>query len=308
MWRDKNVDVLIENKLVKSNRSTHSILDKDKPFSAHIPILPNGGTTKGNKKQPTIISSNTCPFDCLYQIFAAFYKDFSQIQKRFNESDREFDKFIVESFQKKEMTELVDHRNKLFCTLFAEKVFHGEKNMKSIDVFMTVNEMLNVIAMSSDVVYSVKTKKSPCLCRLITKQSTSTCIRMNFKGDWQKIIGNLQSCIGQSQNHDYCYQCFTKIDVEFEYNNIAVIHIELAYPNDQIYKIELNKISKNIILNDNIYEFRAAVQYTPGHFIAHLFRKNGKFETYDDLKHAKVQRTPKSFYSVFYFYVNTSIN
>lgn len=98
IWRNKIVVVLETNKLRRSNRSVNSILEKAKPFSSNLPILPNGGTTKGNMKVPTIISHNTCAFDSLYQVYAAFFKDIKEIQNDINQSESPFDKFIRDSF------------------------------------------------------------------------------------------------------------------------------------------------------------------------------------------------------------------
>lgn len=167
---------------------------------------------------------------------------------------------------------------------------------------MTLNEMFDVVAGNSDILYSVKTKIK-CDCNTIVGEKVSNYLPMNFKGDWQKIIGNLQAYISEEKDTlDLCYDCFANKHIQIEYNDVVVIQIERAYPDARIYKIDLNKIT--IVLNGNIYVFRAAIEHSTSHFIAHILRADSTWESYDDMKNKKFFKTPNSFYSVQYFYVN----
>lgn len=303
IWRDKNVDVSQPKKLVKSNRSVNSILEKAKPFTSHLPILPNGATTKGNRKNPTIISHNTCPFDALYQIYAAFFKDIQNIQTNINRSDRQFDIFIRESFFKKNIDELNGSRNHIFLSLFPERVFHGKKNIRILDVFMTINEMFNKLSENSNVIFSMKTKTVCGECNSITNEKIHKYVPMRFVGEWKTIIGDIQAFTEfDSFNSEMCPKCSILLDSHITYNDVVVIHIEMAYPDTLPHLIEMDKISNYILLSDKLYEFRAAVQYTSNHFIAHIKRNDDVWQTYDDLK-SSVQKPTKSFYSVQYYYV-----
>lgn len=305
IWRNKNVDVPQKIKLVKSNRSVNSILEKSKPFSSHLPILPNGGTTKGTGKTPTIISQNTCVFDVLYEIWAAFYKDIPAIKAEIDKSDYQFDKFIRDSFLEKNIDSLKNTRNHLLLTLFPEKVFHGVKNMKTINVFMTINEMFFKLSDNSSVIFSAKAQGICECCSFVNSENIYKYVPTTFKGDWANIIENIEAYTNELENFscDICKECFSQLDTHILLNDVLVVNIEMAYPNKDIYDFELEKISKHIIFEQQRFEFRAAIEYSSNHFIAHIKRNNQVWETYDDLKSLNVQKTPKSFYSVQYYYV-----
>lgn len=134
IWRDKNVDVIKPRKPVRKNRILNSILEKSRPYSANIPILPNGSTTIGNNRKPTIISHNTCPFDVFYQVYAAFYKDVEQFPNRIDNSEKSFDIFIKTSFGTKTTRDLIEHRDGILFSIFPERVVDCEENTKTIDV------------------------------------------------------------------------------------------------------------------------------------------------------------------------------
>lgn len=69
-WRNKNIDAKVK-KTQQTNRCKTSILNPAKPLNRFIPILKNGHRTIGTKKSYGIVSSQTCPFDSIFQLFAA---------------------------------------------------------------------------------------------------------------------------------------------------------------------------------------------------------------------------------------------
>lgn len=215
VWRDKNVDVLESKKVVRSKRRANSILEKAKPFTSHIPILPNGSTTTGNKKKPTIISHNTCPFDVLFQIFSALYKDVPQLAQIIDISFGEFDMLIRDSFTINSMNELIEQRSQLVCSLFPNRVVNGAKNIKIIDLFMCINEMFIAIASKSNVVYSLKIRKSCRHCKNISEEKENY-IPMKFRGNWKDILENLEAyVIIDKEPIEICEDCSSNLDVTY---------------------------------------------------------------------------------------------
>lgn len=306
-WRNKNVDTLEQSKPRKSNRNVNSILEKAKPFSSNLPFLPNGGTTKGNQSIETIISEETCPFDSIYQVYAAFYKDIKVIQEDIDQSECLFDEFIKKSFFAKKDSELIEARNHLLRAMFPEKVNRGRKNMTTLNIFMGINEMFDTLNSNSEVLCSVKSRDKCLSCDFIGNEKFHMYVPMKFKGDWKNIVQNLQSYVDTDVltigDENLCPKCESELDMQILLNNILVIHIELAYPNTLIHKVEMSKISGEITIHDKQYEFRAAIEYGAKHFVAHVKRNNGVWQTYNDLKSPHTQKPPKSFYSVLYFYV-----
>lgn len=307
IWRDKNVDVIESKKPVKPNRSRHSILEAAKPFSAHIPILPNGNTTVGNKKKPTVICRNTCTFDALYQTYAAFYKDIPKFANIIENSELEFDVLVKSSFNVEKEEEIIELRNDLICSTFPEKIVFGPENTRTIDAYMCMNEMFHTLQSKSTILYSMKIICEDCSSEIDVRRYIPT----RFRGNWQYTIKNLDRYLDHEvyAYNNVCENCSSSRS-KIEFNEVVVIEIENAYPDESIHPIEKDEISKVIILDRIKYGFRAAIQFTNKHFIAHILRGNNKWETYDGLNNAKVQRTPKSFHSILYFYGNfpNSIN
>lgn len=207
-----------ERNVVKSNRCVNSILEKVKPLTVHIPILPNGGSNAGNNEKTAIVSQNTCPFDVLYQIYAAFYKDITQMKEKIDSSRRSFDKFVKNSFEKN-IDELVWDRSQLLCAYFPKKVVACQKNLKTIDSFMCMNEMFIVIASYSNVAYSMKTHNICQDCNLLTNKKTLNYVPMQFQGDWKTIIPNLQTYVRiEKTTEDVCKKCSSNLQVHIAFN------------------------------------------------------------------------------------------
>lgn len=306
IWRNKNVDILGPKKVIKQKRCNSSILEKAKPFTSSIPILPNGSTTIGNNNKNTIICRNTCSFDVFFQIYAAFYKDIPQIAAAIDDSQYTFDKFIRESFNLQKMSDLVALRNKALFKLFPNKKTDGEKNTITIDIFMSVNEMLTSLHEQSHVLYSVTTTKTCKKCDY-ESQTTAKYLPTKMQGAWANVIANLQKYIlFDEKTRNVCSECCTKMEVKTEYNDVVVIHTENAYPDDKMYRMRKEKICKVIILHEEEFQLRAAIEYTSAHFIAHILRNNQKWGSYDGVRSAKVQQTPATFHSVVLFYVKTN--
>lgn len=275
-----------------------------KPFSDRLPILPNGSTTHGNRKKKTIICHNTCSFDAVYQVYAAIYKDSKSIENCINESDCVFDVFIKKSFTKKTLEEVVEERAHLLCSLLEEKVVHCQENTITLDAYMCFNEMMKKLETISKVIYSMEEIKHCKTCNLNIDVKKHTYVPRKFKGDWRIILPNLQKYIYEmnESTDQVCETCFSLLDRETHFAEHVIIDIESCYPDDKIHPFKKDDVSKSITLKNQTYDFKAAVEYKPGHFIAHILRNNNIYETYDGLRSSRIQRTPSEFYSVAFFY------
>lgn len=74
-WRNKNSDA----KNYNSNRIKTSILDPIRPAVRKVPTLKNGHRIIGTKQKRGILSTQTCAFDSLLQIFAVCYTDIKSV-------------------------------------------------------------------------------------------------------------------------------------------------------------------------------------------------------------------------------------
>lgn len=168
-----------------------------------------------------------------------------------------------------------------------------------------MNEMYTALITNSDVMYSMKEYKECKSCNRNLDHKIHKYVAMSFKNHWSHVIQNLQQYVSdnnQCVQNENCESCSAPLETILVFNEVVIIAIENAYPTDDCFQFEREKITKSIVLNNKKYQFRAAVEHKSAHFIAHIMRNNKLWETYDGIRSAKIQRTPNSFFSVLYFY------
>lgn len=102
--------------------------------------------------------------------------------------------------------------------------------------------MFETLYHNSEVVFSIKARNECESCGFIGNENFCKYVPMSFKGDWKENIRNLQSCVDTDKlfSEKICGKCEIPLDTHVIINNVLALHIELAYPNTLIHKIELN--------------------------------------------------------------------
>lgn len=279
-WRGK------VKKEVPIGRSKHSILNShDLNFTYHgIPSLRNGYATPKVKNTKSIVTFKTCGFDSIFSVYATAYFDNDFIKSEFDIDTSEFSCFIQEIFQKRDHKFDKLHyinRNKLLYNVYSQGLTY-QKSIYEDDTLIKINCTTTIAALHSKL-----TENSNILASIV---KTKSCISCNKKTDRfvaavpLRINGinlvNIQTAIMDSKERSVkCEVCHCKMNKQTKYRNI------LAFEVAGCQGKKISEIQEYIELSDAVYGLFGVIehQFDIEHFIAHVKRENGFWQTFDDL-------------------------
>lgn len=90
------------------------------PFKGPVPVLKNGHRVIGTKKNVGILSTQTCPFDSIFQIYAAFYADSITFANIVKSDDTQYAELLKNLFKKD--FDPYKNRSEMLLRLFEEDV------------------------------------------------------------------------------------------------------------------------------------------------------------------------------------------
>lgn len=113
-----------------------------------------------------------------------------------------------------------------------------------------MNEMFSTLQTKSKILYSMKVICEGCTGIVDERKYLPT----KFKGDWRYIIKNLQEFLDHEtyRYNNICKDCSSSRS-KLEFNEVVVIEIENAYPDEEIHLIAKDDISKSIVLEGTKY-------------------------------------------------------
>lgn len=263
-----------------------------------IRIVPNANIRKEDSK---VVAKNTCAFDSIAQVFATFFYDHSMLVDAIADSRMLFDEFLIEFLDnKKSFADINRSRNKMVARMFPDRVENrGDKVF--IDAYSCLNEVIQKLIPMSDIVFSMK-KVYVCHTCDIIKEKFTTYLPMRYRNLWRENIENLQVHIDIDEVAiECCKTCLIQEDSSIVLNDIIMVPVENMYPDEKQHPTNLEKISPELRILDQTYTIYAVVEYRPGHFIAHINRKSGEWQSYDNL-HTSLQPTPKELHAILLFY------
>ncbi|KAJ6639372.1 NOF-FB transposable element, partial [Pseudolycoriella hygida] len=276
-WRSKNIDAKPKTTLFRNKRCKNSILNPVNPDRRFIPILKNGHRTIGTKTKIGILSTRTCAFDSTFQIFAACYIDKPSFAKKIESDDGELSTLLKNLFTNDEVYDL---RNKILVSMVPEKVIKFGTNVNAIDCEISVHSFFMKLAEKHSWCNSFDEYKKCHTCHFVSSKIQKAFIPTNLG-----IIDltDIASCL--------------KI-------NTRLASAALPRPeNAENFIVKLSVISSEIVLGKQSFVLKGVIEYKSGHFVAHIQRNDGKWETYDDLSYAKVKKTPDLIYPVQLYYI-----
>lgn len=248
----------------KHHRSKNSILNKAEINCAPLIILKNGDASNGSNNRKSIVSTMTCSFDSISQIYFGAYVDFEWYNAEIRNKGSEYANFIVAAMETKAQKSLVYRlRNELLikmfdvdeyervikvnCETFADKMF--EKICEQDPHFNSITEVLS--------------GKEPRHAKFVRFDL------LNLDFENIEIYGyGIKNA-----------RCTT-------FNSIIVLDVEGI---EKTAKLET--ISKDFEVNGQRFRLIGVVERQPNHFVAHVYRRNNRFETYDDMTPGQVQKT-----------------
>lgn len=286
-WKGKNPPA---RAVTTTRRAITSMLNPIVDECAGLMLLKNGGLAPG---KPPIHTMNTCGIDSFYFAIAALYADFKVIKEQIDEHKSNLFCDMISSMFVDEAKALKANHLLRKRALLLRKLYEGtdhvsryENGLISIDcetnVFYIIPKLLPEYLYS----YSRESRCDRC------KKSTSSnrCfvdIDMNMLE--QQTIKGLNNCILDTliNEHKECKCGGTKTFVT-NFSNAILIDVSLK---EEIPKMRLDEIPKRLNILGLVFELVACIQYigdakpeSLGHYVAHIFRRNNRWQLYDDSK------------------------
>lgn len=247
-------------------------------------------------KNVGILSTQTCSFDSIFQIYAAFYADSITFANIVKSDDTQYAE-LLKNLLKKDF-DPYKNRSEMLLRLFEEDVIDFAKNIKALDTEMSINRMFMRLASNFPLLQSMMEYKK-CVCSFETPKTGKSFIPINLNS---LDISNVQQSIAFSNKIVNCPVCNASLSIFRDLNQIIAFDIENVDENGMQEEIKISEISQNIDVQGKKYVLRGVVEYKSKHFVAHVRRNDGTWETYDDLKPAKPSKPPTQIIAVMLFY------
>lgn len=92
--------------------------------------------------------------------------------------------------------------------------------------------------------------------------------------------------------------------MERVFNDIVAFDIEVTQVGDLVPYMQFEKITRQITLNNREFSLRAVVERleSQAHFVVHVLRKNGEWQSIDDMKVSQIGEPPAQLHVVLLIY------
>lgn len=262
-------------------------------------LLKNGWASHGNV---SIQTSNTCSFDSLYFAFAAPYADYGHVKEQIDQlaPDCAFSKMVAtmcESFA----TNVTKHnslhrqRNVILHSIFKSDELEFDCGLIFVDCAANVNYTIPKVLPTELYSYSRKKQCDRCGKKTISKRCF---IDINFEEFEKRSIKQLNTCLLDtliSEQPSTCPCDGSQIFADTEFSNIIMIDLHLE---STIKPITLNAIPKKLNIMGIGFALTGCIEFIGempkdfssqknngyAHYISHVLRSNGRWQTFDDLK------------------------
>lgn len=280
-WKDKTRKKPVKNRQPKrGNRSQYSILNLD-AYCQRVPLLANGSqiSTKGH----AFILSNTCAFDCIFSIYAAAFLDFQSIRVKFETNDCNFAKFVTKTINGKK-NGVNEARSRLLFEIYSTNSIYkhtitSDENVTMLNCFTAAEPLFRRLAVPNEILYSVKKEKTCRECEQndITHDALVPLILDNLRLD--NVEKNVRSAFLSKRSR--CSTCGTDHERLHALSPIIVLDVERFV--NGIEKI--SNLQQVIQIDGHEYKLYGCIEHIASklHYVAHIQRKNEKWETYDNL-------------------------
>lgn len=292
-WKGRNISPTLLKRSKNSILNPHNV-----DYYCHdIPFLRNGYTTKARKvSEKSIIVSNTCGMDSVFSIYCATHLDNNVTQNEINTSspENEFSSFIKSFFVSKIKAKYhYEERTKLLMQIFTKERY--SRQIKEDEHTITVQCTTGIAGLFEKLVQrdngriaSVETSKHCSTCEY-TDVNFSALIPMKISVTKQMKPMDIERYITVNHGTVFtCKKCGNHSIASQEFKNVIAFDVE---PNLGSDKYRISQLKENICVRGEVYALfgvieKILVQENPPvhHFIAHVKRQNGVWQTVDDLK------------------------
>lgn len=301
-----NDEAKVSTKPAKTiKRAQNSILNKGIECYP-IPIMQNGFSSPFTKTGKAITTTNTCPFDSLFQIYLSIRADYPWFGDYFPVENK-FVQLIEQVMSKTATRSIINRsRNELLVELLPEKIVEFER-LITLDCFGYVDKMFEKLCELCPQLKSVTEYLDCDKCEYIENSKAEYYIRqdlMNFN------VSNVQeSLYPDCSNTLKKCKCGGNLLAYQHAEKIIAMNVEGSV---NAKAIKLVDISQEIKINNREYALIAVIERREdiAHFVTHIRRSDEhsrslvEWQTIDDL-HLTLQKTHvnKLIYCSHLFYV-----
>lgn len=335
-WKGQNDDA--KKSLIKfKQRSRFSILNPQYASVLPISLLSNQSTVKVRNKQ--IIISQGCAPNSLTHVFMAMYVDSEKVKAEIDATDDEFSNNIKMAINSRKIDSVYRSRAEFLVKCYDEyckskdnstnEEIAGTVDKSKIDLLkrklvrtkffqeessqiillnchINLMSLLGILCIKTPL-FAVKESTFCSTCKVELKETRilpTGPVNINTYG-----VENLQKCLIDQKmvSNIVCPQCKSSGTKIRSPSRILFLDLEnfdgLSQKVQEDRKFELKKVSDQITYGGIKFFFKAIIEHDISkHFIAHIRRPSGAWETYDDLKYT-VQKTPKMVAGVMLVYL-----
>lgn len=300
--------------VTRSRRAQQSMLNPMISFCSRIMLLRNGFYSTCGKY--SIQTYSTCCFDSFYVIIAGLYADYRSVKKQIDQFvDRnKFSKMILETFSSTSSLNARQQRLLKLRNLILLDIFKESKEALSFlnglfDVSCDTNANLIIPRLLPIEMYSYTRKKKCNLCNFPAIVSNRCFVDIDYNQYDILGIQKLNECLLNTlitEKTSICKCGAKEVITDTQFSSFIIIDLHLK---TTIKKLKLNNIPKSLnilgihfdlsgcmefigdadtqiknIVRDGTDDQKSSEEKKIGHYIAHLYRSNNRWETYDDLK------------------------
>lgn len=306
-WKNKNKKTAV---VTKSRRAIQSMLNPMVDICSSIILLRNGFFSTAGKF--SIQTMNTCPFDSFYVIVASMYADYVQVKNQIDQLAEHciFSKMISNTFTTGETVnskqkKLLRERNLVLLHVFKDLINAISFTNGLISINSAANCHFIIDKLLSDHMSSYTRIKQCTGCK---KENVSNrpFVDINFELYNKLGIQKLNECLLQtliSEPSGTC-NCSSKSEIitHTRFSNFIAIDLQLY---EDIKEISLNEIPEKLNILGIQFSLVGCIEFRGncndhiriGHYVAHVYRPNKRWELYDDTQckvaqsnlHAKIQ-------------------
>lgn len=307
-WKNKNKSSPI---LRRSKTSILNRHDVNYQYNS-VPLLKNAYTSPAKIQKKTVDLCNTCAFDSTFCIYSAAFLD----EENLNTIIRSCEKSHLFSYRIKEAQalqqrpkQLYVHKTEILFKLYAK--YYKDQ----------IVETTNTISMKCTTAFGPFFEKlltdidSNLLCSVTAKRQCSQChYEIEDKHAFGKLrfidkvhLQRLSSYLVLNEDRNWqCRECDSRMLTMLEYANIIAFDVEPTRTKFY-YSTTIDMVQQTLHINESVYMLFAVVQFKSEneHFLAHVKRANGVWETYDDLETRVIRsknctKRPMMIFAVFY--------
>lgn len=279
-----------------------------------IPLLRNGYTSKARKTgQKSIVVSNTCAMDSVIAIYCAAYLDNKVAKNEVNDATPEntFSFFIKTFFTDKKPKFHYENRTKLLMKIFTKENYINQIVEDEHSITVSCKSGIagffeKLVKEDSGRIASHKKTRCCTECNYVdVNYSAMMPLHISMNSDVNLV--DIERYISLDNSIAFkCRGCGKNSIVSHEFKNIIAFEVE-PLVHKRMKKYTTSQLKDKICVDGEIYNLFGLIENIPviQHFVAHVKRNNGIWQSIDDLKNEigtskRINATPMYIFMLFY--------